>query len=106
MRAKLLIFCMLSLLSSALFAYQLNGTMYRHSNGFVSVTLEDENGTPFHGVATYQDDSTYKVTVRSPQGIVFSGNAVANGDEFDMQLMNAATGEIATGTLDEEDDED
>lgn len=97
----IIVFCAL-FLSSAAVAYELNGTMTPQGGGSYSVVLKNSYGHVFTGTAEDQGDGELDITVQDSEGTTFSGYALDNDNGgYTLDLDNDDTGDIATGTIDE-----
>lgn len=97
-----IIFIAILSFSSAVFAYELDGTMTSKGDGTYSVVLKNSYGRVFTGTAVDQEDGEIDLTVRDAEGNVFSGYALDNDNGgYILDLTNDETGDTATGTMEE-----
>lgn len=88
--------------SSAVFAYELDGTMTLRPDGSYSVVLKNSYGHVFVGTATDEGDGELEVSVADSEGNSFSGYALDNSNGgYILDLQNDDTGDNATGTIEE-----
>lgn len=90
------------LCSGAVFGYELDGTMTPTGDDTYSVRVQNSYGRVFVGTAQDQGDGELEVTVHDQEGNVYSGYALDNSNGgYVLDLQNDATGDDATGTIEE-----
>ncbi|KPJ67132.1 MAG: hypothetical protein AMJ43_05625 [Coxiella sp. DG_40] len=86
---------------SAVYAYELNGSIENEGGGDYSISLQNQYGHEYNGNAIDNGNGTLDVNVEDYNGESYSGIATDNGDgSYDLDLQNDSSGGSAEGTAD------
>jgi hypothetical protein len=91
-----------SLSMSLSFAYEMHGTLNDNNDGTYQVNMVSSSGREYLGLADQQGDGTLDINVAIQGGgsEIYLGTAKLNADgNYDLNLRNNTTGELATGSL-------